>query len=181
MLDTLIIMSLFFGLWQGFRNGLLRSLVGMFGWLIALVCASFFAKPLSPLFEPMFDAPVLAILASFIAVALLIIIALQLVLWLMNKTLKGLKLTFVDKIAGAIFAVAKNLMIILLILSMIVPFIQQTPFWQHSIFAQSLMPFAPFAVQMSKKIANEMQQTTQQSMQELDKMADLIPQDKLKQ
>lgn len=180
MLDSTILIMLVLGLWQGYRNGLLKSLVGMFGWLIALVCASFFAKPLSPLFHGMVDSPIVAILVSFIVVALVIIIALQLILWLMNKTLKGLKLSFVDKLAGAIFAVAKNLMIILLGLSMIVPFIQQKPIWQNSVFAQSLMPFAPFAVAMSKKIADEVQETTQQSMQELDKMADRIPQDKLK-
>ena len=40
LLDMVVLFVLFMGLWQGFNNGLMRSLVGMLGWLLALLLAS---------------------------------------------------------------------------------------------------------------------------------------------
>lgn len=76
------------GLWRGFRLGLMRSLVGLFGWLVALILATFFAKPLSPLLFGVFDSPISALVGAFILIALAVLIVLQLVLWVMSGTLK---------------------------------------------------------------------------------------------
>lgn len=171
ILDSIILIVLVLGLWQGYRNGLMRSLVGLFGWLIALVFATYFAKFATLLFIGFTDSPVLAGVMAFLAVALLVIVLLQLVLWLMQQTLKGLKLGILDKLAGAIFASAKNLLVILLILSVVAPFIKTRPIWQQSQIAQALLPFAPFATKLSKRIATDISDNTRTGMQKLDKVS----------
>lgn len=170
IVDSIIILMLVIGLWQGYRNGFLRSIVGMFGWLIALILATYFAKSFAPFFAGFTDSSVLAVVMSFLAVALVIIVLLQLVLWAMQGTLKGLKLSIVDRLAGAIFACGKNLLVILLVLSVVAPFIKQRPIWQQSQIAQALLPLAPFAFNLSKKIASQVQTNADASMQRLDKV-----------
>lgn len=169
IIDSVIVFLLVIGLIQGYRNGLLRSLVGMFGWLAALVVATFFAKSFSPFFLTFTDSPVLAVMMTFLALALLVVIVLQIVLWLMQTTLKGLKLSVVDRLAGAGFACGKNLLVILLALSVIVPFIKQKPVWQQSQIAQALLPLAPFAMKLSKALTNEVTRGAGDSLNRLDK------------
>lgn len=171
VLDIIILVFLVSGLWQGFNHGLMRSLVSLFGWLFAFIFATFFAKPLAPLFTSVVDSPVLSVIAAFIAVALGVIVGLQLILWVMSRTLKGLKLSFVDKLAGAVFAVAKNLMIILLIISVAAPFVKQQNFWQHSQIAPALLPYAPFAVNLSKRLAQDVSNTAGKGIQSLDNLS----------
>lgn len=169
-IDSIILIMLVIGLIQGYRNGLLKSLVGMFGWLFALVLASFFAKSFSPVFLGFTDSPVLAVVMAFLAVALGVVIILQIILWLMQSTLKGLKLSVVDRLAGAGFACGKNLLVILLVLSVVAPFIRQKPMWQDSQIAQALLPLTPFALNLSKALAIEVKQGTDAGLQRLDKV-----------
>ncbi len=167
MLDIIIFISLFFGLWQGFQVGLLRSLVSLFGWLFALIFATYFAKPLSGFFIGLSNSPILTVLIAFIVVALCVIVGLQMILWVMSKTLSGLKLSILDKLAGAVFGISKNLMVILLVFSLIAPFIQNSQFWQQSKVAPALLPFAPFAVELSKNITKQVSDVTTEQLDDL--------------
>lgn len=167
ILDMVVLFVLFMGVWQGFHNGLMRSLVGMFGWLMALLLASYLAKPFAPFFSSFTDSPVLSTIAAFLAIALFVIIGLQLVLWVMSKTLQGLRLSILDKLAGAGFGLLKNLVIVLMLLSLLAPFVNQRPFWQQSKFANALLPLAPFATQMTNAIANTVATTASDGMGQL--------------
>lgn len=169
MLDVMILLMLFFGLWRGFQLGLLRSLVSLFGWFFALIFATYFAKPLSIYFANMTTSATLAMVIAFIVVALVVIIGLQFILWIMSKTLQGLRLSFLDKLVGAIFGVGKNLLVVLLILSLITPLVQNTQAWKQSVIIPELLPFAPFALQMSKSMANQAMDKTTESLDELSK------------
>lgn len=171
MLDILILAFLVIGLWQGFHNGLLRSLVGLFGWLFALLFATYFAKPLAPLFASMVDEPILQVVAAFIAVALAMIVGLQVILWLMSRTLKGLKLSILDKLAGAIFAVGKNLLIIMLLISVLAPFVSNWQVWRASNIAPALVSYAPFAVGVSKQLSKEVGSVADKGIEQLDKLS----------
>lgn len=168
-LDIVILAILTVGLWRGFQLGLMRSLVGLFGWLLALILASFFAKPLSPLFAQFFDNEISSIVASFLAVAIGVLTVLQLILWLMSRTLKGLKLSFLDKLAGAMFGFGKNALAVLLLISVVAPFVQQANFWQNSQIAKGLLPFTPFAVALSKQLSQEIRENGQKGLDELNK------------
>lgn len=168
-LDIVILLVVFFGLWQGFNAGLLRSVVSLFGWLFALIFATYFAKSLAYLFVGFTSSPALSVLMAFIVVALFVIIGLQLILWVMSKTLKTLKLGILDKIGGAAFACAKNVLAVLLVLSLLTPFLKNTSFWQQSTLVPALLPFAPFAMDLSKKLASEVTQKTSVGLTELSK------------
>ena len=169
VLDVLILVVLVSGLWQGFNHGLLKSVVSMLGWLLALLVASYLAKPLAPFFTSFTSSPVLNMMAAFLCVALFVIVGLQLVLWVMNKTLQGLRLTLLDKIGGAIFGCGKNVLVMLLLLSVLVPLMGSRERWQQSKIIPALLPFAPFAKQVSKKLATTMGTTAASGMAQLGK------------
>ena len=164
LLDMLVLFVLFIGLWQGFNNGLMRSLVGMFGWLLALLLASYLAKPLAPFFVSFTGSTGLSIIAAFLAIGLFVIVGLQIVLWVMSKTLQGLRLSILDKLAGAGFGLVKNLVIVLMVLSLLAPFVGQRDFWQQSKFANALLPLAPFATQITQQLATTLGKTAADKM-----------------
>lgn len=165
--DIVILLMLFFGLWQGFRAGLLRSVVSLFGWLFALVFATYFAKPLAYLFVGIVDSPVLTVVISFIAVGLAVVVGLQIILWMMSKTMQGLKLGPLDKLAGAVFGCGKNLLVVLLLISLLAPLLSTTKIWQTSQLLPELLPFSPFAMEVSKKMANQVATTTTTSLEKM--------------
>lgn len=174
VLDIAIVLVLLFGLWQGFQAGLMQSVVSLFGWLIALIGATYFAKPLSGVFVGIVDSPVLTVVISFMAIALCVIVILQVALWLMRKSLAGLHLSIVDKLGGAIFAVAKNILVILLVLSLIAPIIRNSEMWQRSTIAQALLTYAPFAKDISKKMASNVEKTTTEHLDKLSKNTKMV-------
>lgn len=118
LLDMVVLFVLFIGLWQGFNNGLMRSLVGMFGWLLALLLASYLKQAtLAPFFVSLTGSTGLSIIAAFLAIGLFVIVGLQIVLWVMSKKLcKVLGFRHLDKLAGAGFGLVKNLVILLMVL-----------------------------------------------------------------
>jgi len=164
LLDMVVLFVLFMGLWQGFNNGLMRSLVSMFGWLLALLLASYLAKPLAPFFVSLTASTPLSIIAAFLAIGLFVIVGLQIVLWVMSKTLQGLRLSILDKLAGAGFGLVKNLVIVLMLLSLLAPFVSQRDFWQQSNFANALLPLAPFATQITQQLATTLGKTAADKM-----------------
>lgn len=163
-LDMVVLLILLMGLWQGFNNGLMRSVVAMFGWLLAFLLASYLAKPLSPFFYSLTDSSALSTIAAFLAIGLFVIIGLQIILWVMSKTLQGLRLSILDKLSGAGFGLAKNLVVVLMLLSLLAPLVGQSTFWQQSKFAKALLPLAPFATQLTKEMAHTVGKTASDSM-----------------
>ena len=82
----------------------------------------------------------------------------------MSKTLQGLRLSILDKLAGAGFGLVKNLVIVLMVLSLLAPFVSQRDFWQQSKFANALLPLAPFATQITQQLATTLGKTAADKM-----------------
>ncbi|OPH37267.1 CvpA family protein [Moraxella atlantae] len=158
-IDALIGGFVLLGLWQGYRAGLLRALVGMFGWLIALMAATVLARPFAPWVADWLsiDTPWLAWVASFVVLALAVVVGLHIVLWLLRRTLQGLRLGFLDRLAGAGFGAARNLLVVLVVLSTLVPLTVDAKIWQDSRSVPVLLPLAPFGMAVSRQLAQQVQ------------------------
>jgi len=155
-IDALIGGFVLLGLWQGYRAGLLRALVGMFGWLIALMAATVLARPFAPWVADWLsiDTPWVA---SFVVLALAVVVGLHIVLWLLRRTLQGLRLGFLDRLAGAGFGAARNLLVVLVVLSTLVPLTVDAKIWQDSRSVPVLLPLAPFGMAVSRQLAQQVQ------------------------
>ncbi len=151
ILDFILIGFTLLGMIKGFKIGLIQSVVGLVGWFIALLVGSRLAPVVAPHFVGVVDSQVLQLSLGFLTVALCIVAVLQFIVWIMKKMLETLKLSFLDKVAGGVLGTVKQVLIILVVLNFMFPVFSKMPFWQTSVLAPELLPYAPLAEKVITK------------------------------
>ena len=142
-LDIVIAVVVLIGLWRGFQVGLIKTAVGLVGWFIALIAASRLAPSVAPQLAGIIQNPVLQMAGAFLLVVIAILAIMHLVAFIFSGVLKTLRLGVLDKMAGGILGAAKNVLMVLVILSISAPLLVQMPQWQTSVLAPELLPYAP--------------------------------------
>nr|WP_317198970.1 CvpA family protein [uncultured Psychrobacter sp.] len=151
-LDIMIAFVVLIGLWRGFQVGLIKTAVGLVGWFIALIAATRLANSIAPQLSGIVESPVLQMALAFLLVVLVILAVMHTLAFVFSSALKTLNLGVVDKLAGGVLGAAKNILVILVILSISAPLLVQLPQWETSVIAPELMPYAP----MGKELASDM-------------------------
>ena len=147
-LDIVIAVVVLIGLWRGFQLGLVKTAVGLVGWLIALIAATRLAGSVSPQLSGIVQNPVLQMAMAFLLVVIIILAVMHLVAFVFSGVLKTLRLGIVDKMAGGVLGAAKNVLMVLVVLSVSAPLLVQMPQWQTSVLAPELMPYAPMGKEL---------------------------------
>lgn len=155
LLDIIIAVIVLAGLWRGFKAGFVRSSISLVGWFIALLAATRLADDVAPYLSNFISSPVLQVGAGFLVVVLLVLLVIQIITLLVSSIVKSLKLGFVDQLAGGVLGAAKNILVILVMLSISAPVIINTSLWQSSVIAPELLPFAPFAQEFATDVLGE--------------------------
>ncbi len=151
-LDIMIAVIVLIGLWRGFQVGLIKTAVGMVGWLIALVAATRLASSVAPQLSSLVENSVLQTGLAFLLVVVAILAIMHLLAFIFSSALKTLNLGVIDKMAGGVLGAAKNVLMVLVVLSISAPLLVQLPQWETSVLAPELMPYAP----MGKALATDM-------------------------
>ena len=147
-LDIVIAIVVLIGLWRGFQVGLIKTALGLVGWFIALIAATRLAGAVSPQLSGIVQNPVLQMAMAFLLVVIIILVIMHLVGFVFSGVLKTLRLGIVDKVAGGGLGAAKNVLMILVFLSVSAPLLVQLPQWQTSVLAPELMPYAPLGKEL---------------------------------
>lgn len=147
-LDIVIAIVVLIGLWRGFQVGLIKTAVGLAGWFIALIAATRLAGVVSPQFSGLVQSPVLQMAMAFLLVVIIILAIMHLVAFVFSGVLKTLRLGMLDKMAGGVLGAAKNVLVVLVVLSVNAPLLVQMPQWETSVLAPELLPYAPMAKMM---------------------------------
>jgi membrane protein required for colicin V production len=142
-LDIVIAIVVFIGLWRGFQVGLIKTAIGLVGWFIALITATRLAGVVSPQLTGIVQNPVLQMAMAFLLVVIAILAIMHLMAFVFSGVLKTLRLGVLDKMAGGVLGAAKNVLMVLVVLSVSAPLLVQMPQWQTSVLAPELMPYAP--------------------------------------
>ena len=142
-LDIVIAVIVLIGLWRGFQVGLIKTAVGLLGWFIALIAATRLASIIAPQLSAIVQSPVLQTALAFLLVVIIILAIMHLLAFVFSSALKTLRLGIVDKIGGAVLGATKNILMVLVFLSISAPLLVQLPQWQASVLAPELMPHAP--------------------------------------
>ncbi|WP_288776296.1 CvpA family protein [uncultured Psychrobacter sp.] len=151
-LDIIIAVMVLAGLWRGFNVGFIRSSISLVGWFIALLAATRLADDVAPYLANYVSSPVLQMGAGFLVIVLMVLIVIQLLTVLVSGIVKGLKLGLVDQLAGGVLGAAKNVLVVLVMLSVSAPVIINTSLWQSSVIAPELLPYAPFAKEFATNV-----------------------------
>ena len=144
-LDIVIAIVVLIGLWRGFQVGLIKTAVGLAGWFIALIAATRLANSVAPQLSGLTENPVLQMAMAFLVVVIVVLAIMHLIAFVFSGVLKTLRLGVLDKMAGGVLGAAKNVLVILVILSISGPLLVQMPQWQTSVLAPELLPYAPMA------------------------------------
>lgn len=154
-LDIIIVFLLMFGGINGLRQGLLKALANLVGWVLALFMAAKYANDLAPLMSALSQDAVVQKITAFAVIVLIIVMLTWLISALLNKVLTKLKLRPLNRLAGGFFGSVKSLFIVLIAMQGIEPWVHSANFWKHSKMVQSLMPYAPLATEVSKEVTQE--------------------------
>lgn len=155
VLDIVISAIVLLGLWRGYSVGAVKTVLSLISWVVALIVASKLASEFTSLFAPISQNPTLQLAMAFLAIVLVVLLGLGLLSFLIAKTLKAVKLSFLDKLAGGIVGAGLGLIKVLFVLSVILPILIKTDMYQNSPLAQSLLPFAPLAKELVSETAEQ--------------------------
>lgn len=118
-LDVILALPLLWGVYRGFKKGLIISVASLvalvLGIYIAVHFASFFSGYIHAWFNP---APQYLKVITFAIVFLIIVILVRLLGWGLDRMIKSASLGFVNRILGALFNVLKWAFIVSAIISL---------------------------------------------------------------
>ncbi|MFC6051498.1 colicin V synthesis protein [Acinetobacter sp. Ac_877] len=154
-LDVFILIILLIGGLNGLRQGFIKAFANLVGWIFALIIAAKYSSSLAPLMIPLSSDPVVQKISAFAFIVLVIIVSTWIVTSLLNGILKSLKLGPLNRLAGGAFGTLKGLLVVLVTMQGIGPWVESSPHWKQSKFIQHLLPYAPWATELSKEAANE--------------------------
>ena len=154
-IDVFILILLLIGGLNGLRQGFIKAFANLAGWILALIVAAKYAAVLAPSMLSLSSDPVVQKIAAFAFIVLMIVVLTWLVTYLLNGILRTLKLGPLNRLAGGVFGGLKGLLVVLITIQGVGPWVESSPHWKQSKFIQALLPYAPWAAQMSKEAANE--------------------------
>ncbi|ALH96368.1 CvpA family protein [Acinetobacter equi] len=157
-IDIFILVILLIGGLNGLRQGFIKAFANLVGWIFALILAAKYASVLAPTMTVLSADPVVQKIAAFAFIILSIIVLTWIVTFLLDRILKTLKLGPLNRLAGGVLGGLKGLLVVLITIQGIGPWVESSPHWKQSKLITSLMPYAPWASQMSKDVANEVLQ-----------------------
>lgn len=136
-----------------YARGIVRALIGVVAWVAGLVAGFALAPPLATLLPPFPEWPLLPQAIAFVLVFVLALVAGALVAWPLRAVVHGAGLGFVDRGLGAVFGLARGLVVVLVVvLAAGLSALPQRDWWQNAILAPafeavalSLRPWLPQA------------------------------------
>ena len=153
-IDIVILILLLIGGLNGLRQGFIKAFANLVGWIFALIVAAKYAVVLAPSMTALSSDPVVQKIAAFAFIVLVIVVLTWIVTAVLNGVLKSLKLGPLNRLAGGAFGTLKGLLIVLITIQGVGPWVESSPYWKQSKFVQTLLPYAPWATELSKDAAN---------------------------
>ena len=137
LLDWFIAASLAVSMSTAFLRGLIASLVSLLGLCAAVVAAITYSPRIAPMLLAGVGQPITARLVAFLLVLATVYFSVALVGRLLQGVCRAIGLGFFDRLAGAVFGLARG---ILLLASLALPL---EPYLQHSVEGRSslLLPY----------------------------------------
>lgn len=130
-----VALSLLIGVWRG----VVSEILALVAWIAAFLVARIWAVPAGELIAPGLAEPLGRQLAGFIAVFVVVLVLFALARWLLSLLLKVVGLGPLDRLLGAVFGVARGLLVIWVgvLLAGLTPLPQQA-WWRLAIMAPPL-------------------------------------------
>ena len=168
-LDIVILILLILSNVNGMRQGLVKALAGLIGWFLALLLAIRLSPQVQPLMVQYTADPMIQKIAAFTSIIFVVLVLTWLVAHVLHKLLAQMKLSWLNRLAGGGFGLAKSVIIVLVMMHGLAPWFSQTKVWQNSSMVGLLAPYSAITTEYTQKVV----QKTAQEFE--DKSSDVEP------
>jgi membrane protein required for colicin V production len=121
-LDLLLIVILALSIATSFAKGLTREIVGLVASVAALLCGIWLYRMAGAAVRPYVGSREVANLIGFILIVVAVIVLGLMVSWLIGKMWKAIGLSWLDRLLGAGFGVARGVVVSIALITAIVAF-----------------------------------------------------------
>ena len=136
------LLSSIFGLWRG----LIKEVLSLLTWIAALLVSRVYSEPLAGLMTGMIENDGIRYVSAFAILFVIVMMLGTFLNFLMSKLLNFTGLKLADRLLGAVFGVARGVIIVLLILFVTSVFVSETELWQKS----QLIPYGMDLIEKSQ-------------------------------
>ncbi len=150
--DIFILAVVAFSIWKGFRRGLVREAIALFGWVAGIILAVNGYEALAPVFEPFIATPSLRLATAFLAICLGVVVTTFLIGQLIRGMMSALAIGPTDHLFGGLFGLARGALIVVLAVGVLGRFFQKDPWWQEAALPAAVMPYAPAALSFTEQV-----------------------------
>jgi len=127
--------SIVWGAWRG----LAREVISVAGWVLAFFAANLFGGPLSAHLPAAIPSPELRFVTAFVAVFIVTLAVTTLIALLLSKIIKTVGLGGLDRTLGALFGVARGLLVVLAFALLAgLTGLPREPLWRNSVIGPSM-------------------------------------------
>ena len=140
LLDWIIVAILAYSVAISAVHGFVREILGLISILIGVLLASWFYRPVAPLFKDVVRTENLALFLGFSLIFLGTLIAGFLITWLITRVVKLAKLQWVDRLLGAAFGFIRGWVVGAVLLLGLTAFEVQTERLKNSELAPYFLP-----------------------------------------
>lgn len=146
-LDYAFLLVLTISMLAGFMRGLVREALGLGAWIVALLAARVFAEPIGNLLEPYISHPDARLVLGFVLVIFVVVMICGFVIRLLNAAIEWVGMGFFNRVAGAIFGLARGgaILVIATVVIGLTPLVQLQA-WQQAQLRPSFESLREWAV-----------------------------------
>ena len=142
------VLSSVFGLWRG----LIKEVLSLLTWIAALLVSRVYSEPLAGLMTGMIENDGIRYVSAFAILFVIVMMLGTFLNFLMSKLLNFTGLKLADRLLGAVFGVARGVIIVLVILFVTNVFVSETELWQKS----QLIPYGMDLIEKSQVFIGDM-------------------------
>lgn len=168
-IDIILLILIGLGAYEGYKKGLLLSIVGLVGFVLAIALGVYFMDPMSKWLASNLDDLTFAFpIMAFLIVFLITLILVNTAGWILKKMMDLILLGGLDSIAGAILGIVKSAFFISFFLWLSIQFDLKMPReWRaKSEFLQYIEPLAPGVIWALEPVSPKLKEV-QKTMEEI--------------
>ena len=124
-------------------HGFVRETLALASWIVAFLVAQSCAANVASWLPATLTNPSLRLLAAFVAVFLVILIAMTVLAIIISRLVKGVGLGGIDRLLGAVFGLVRGLVIVMVVVLLAgLTTLPRQPVWQHAALSAPLEALA---------------------------------------
>jgi membrane protein required for colicin V production len=149
--DYLVLFVLLSSVAVGLLRGLIKEVLSLGSWVVALIVANMYAEVLAPMLPDLIPGAMLRLIVAFIALFIGVKILMMLVGMLVDAVVKASGLTVADRVFGGLFGALRGAVFVLAAVIVCgMTSVPRQPFWKNAMLsphaeaaARWVKPFLP--------------------------------------